>query len=240
MRPILIIGMVLAVFQQWCGINVIFNYAQEIFASAGFDINSTLKSIVATGLINLLFTLIALPMVDKLGRRKLMLIGSAGLTIIYGMMAAAYASGVLGLPVLLLVLAAIAIYALTLAPVTWVLLSEIFPNRVRGLAMSAGTLALWIACFVLTYTFPLLNAGLGPQAASCSTASSVLPGSSSSTARCPRPRGDAGSAGSPTGPGQSGVDADQGERLGMTVYIEQPASSDAGFNPRSLCAGAGG
>ncbi|MCZ0752493.1 sugar porter family MFS transporter [Aeromonas enteropelogenes] len=160
-RPILIIGMVLAVFQQWCGINVIFNYAQEIFASAGFDINSTLKSIVATGLINLLFTLIALPMVDKIGRRKLMLIGSAGLTIIYGMMAAAYASGVLGLPVLLLVLAAIAIYALTLAPVTWVLLSEIFPNRVRGLAMSAGTLALWIACFVLTYTFPLLNAGLG-------------------------------------------------------------------------------
>ncbi|MGL6262912.1 sugar porter family MFS transporter [Aeromonas jandaei] len=160
-RPILIIGMVLAVFQQWCGINVIFNYAQEIFASAGFDINSTLKSIVATGLINLLFTLIALPMVDKLGRRKLMLIGSAGLTIIYGMMAAAYATGVLGLPVLLLVLAAIAIYALTLAPVTWVLLSEIFPNRVRGLAMSAGTLALWLACFVLTYTFPLLNAGLG-------------------------------------------------------------------------------
>ena len=74
-------------------------------------------------------------MVDKLGRRKLMLIGSAGLTIIYGMMAAAYATGVLGLPVLLLVLAAIAIYALTLAPVTWVLLSEIFPNRVRGLAM---------------------------------------------------------------------------------------------------------
>ena len=160
-RPILIIGIVLAVFQQWCGINVIFNYAQEIFASAGFDINSTLKSIVATGLINLLFTLIALPMVDKIGRRKLMLIGSAGLTIIYGMMAAAYASGVLGLPVLLLVLTAIAIYALTLAPVTWVLLSEIFPNRVRGLAMSAGTLALWIACFVLTYTFPLLNAGLG-------------------------------------------------------------------------------
>ena len=67
----------------------------------------------------------------------------------------------MGLPVLLLVLAAIAIYALTLAPVTWVLLSEIFPNRVRGMAMSVGTLALWIACFLLTYTFPLLNANLG-------------------------------------------------------------------------------
>ena len=77
------------------------------------------------------------------------------------LIAAAYGLGILGLPVLILVLAAIAIYALTLAPVTWVLLSEIFPNRVRGLAMSLGTLALWVACFLLTYTFPLLNAGLG-------------------------------------------------------------------------------
>lgn len=160
-RPIIVIGIVLAVFQQWCGINVIFNYAQEIFASAGFDINSTLKSIVATGLINLIFTIIALPLVDKLGRRKLMLLGAAGLTIIYVLIAGAYALGIMGLPVLLLVLAAIAIYALTLAPVTWVLLSEIFPNRVRGMAMSVGTLALWIACFLLTYTFPLLNANLG-------------------------------------------------------------------------------
>lgn len=160
-RPILVIGMVIAVFQQWCGINVIFNYAQEIFASAGFDINSTLKSIVATGLINLIFTIIALPLVDKIGRRKLMLIGAGGLTLIYAAIATAYATGALGLPVLLLVLAAIAVYALTLAPVTWVLLSEIFPARVRGLAMSVGTLGLWVACFVLTYTFPLLNAGLG-------------------------------------------------------------------------------
>ncbi|WP_279205185.1 sugar porter family MFS transporter [Obesumbacterium proteus] len=160
-RPTIVIGIVLAVFQQWCGINVIFNYAQEIFASAGFDINSTLKSIVATGLINLIFTIIALPLVDKLGRRKLMLLGAAGLTIIYVLIAGAYALGIMGLPVLLLVLAAIAIYALTLAPVTWVLLSEIFPNRVRGMAMSVGTLALWIACFLLTYTFPLLNANLG-------------------------------------------------------------------------------
>lgn len=159
--PVMIVGMVLAVFQQWCGINVIFNYAQEIFASAGFDINGTLKSIVATGLINLLATLLALPLVDRLGRRKLMLLGAGGLTLCYSLIAAAYLLGIPGWPVLILVLAAIAIYALTLAPVTWVLLSEIFPNRVRGLAMSVGTLALWIACFILTYTFPLLNAGLG-------------------------------------------------------------------------------
>lgn len=160
-RPVLIIGLVLAAFQQWCGINVIFNYAQEVFASAGFDINDTLKSIVATGLINLLFTILAVPLVDRLGRRKLMLIGSAGLTIIYAMMALAYATHTLGLPVLILVLAAISTYALTLAPVTWVLLSEIFPNRIRGMAMSVSTFMLWLACFALTYTFPLLNANLG-------------------------------------------------------------------------------
>ncbi|WP_114473192.1 MFS transporter, partial [Klebsiella pneumoniae] len=128
---------------------------------AGFDINSTLKSIVATGVVNLVFTIAALPLVDKIGRRKLMLLGASGLTLIYVLIAGAYAMGIMGWPVLLLVLAAIAIYALTLAPVTWVLLAEIFPNRVRGLAMSLGTLALWIACFLLTYTFPLLNAGLG-------------------------------------------------------------------------------
>ena len=160
-KPVVVMGVVLAIFQQWCGINVIFNYAQEIFASAGFDINGTLKSIVATGIINLVFTIAALPLVDKLGRRKLMLLGASGLTVIYALIAGAYALGIMGWPVLLLVLAAIAIYALTLAPVTWVLLAEIFPNRVRGLAMSLATLALWVACFLLTYTFPLLNAGLG-------------------------------------------------------------------------------
>jgi len=160
-RPIVVMGVILAVFQQWCGINVIFNYAQEIFASAGFDINDTLKSIVATGLINLIFTLLALPLVDRIGRRRLMQYGAAGLTIIYVLIGAAYSFGIMGLPVLLLVLVAIAIYAVTLAPVTWVLLSEIFPNRVRGSAMATCTLALWVACFVLTYTFPLLNVALG-------------------------------------------------------------------------------
>ena len=120
-----------------------------------------LKSIVATGAINFLATIAALPLVDKVGRRRLMLIGAAGLSCIYLCMTIAYAMGVLGLPVLLLVLAAIAIYAVTLAPVTWVLLSEVFPNRIRGMAVSIGTFALWFACFLLTYTFPLLNAGLG-------------------------------------------------------------------------------
>ena len=160
-RPVLVIGITLAVFQQWCGINVIFNYAQEVFASAGFDIDSTLRSIVATGTVNLLFTLLALPLVEKLGRRRLMLMGSFGLAVVYALIALAYSNGTLGVPVLILVLCAIAIYAATLAPVTWVLLSEIFPNKIRSTAMAVGAVFLWIASFVLTYTFPLLNAFAG-------------------------------------------------------------------------------
>ena len=161
-RPMLVIGVVLAVFQQWCGINVIFNYAQDIFASAGFDVNDTLKSIVATGSVNLVFTVLALRLVDSWGRRRLMLLGSGALAVIYALVGGAYAMHVLGLPVLILVLAAIAVYATTLAPVTWVLLAEIFPDRIRAQAVALGTFALWTACFVLTYTFPWLNAHLGP------------------------------------------------------------------------------
>lgn len=160
-RPILVIGVVLAVFQQWCGINVIFNYAQDIFASAGFDVNDALKSIVATGAVNLVFTVLALQLVDSWGRRRLMLIGAGALAGIYALIGGAYALHVMGLPVLLLVLVAIAVYATTLAPVTWVLLAEIFPDRIRAQAVALGVFSLWTACFVLTYTFPWLNARLG-------------------------------------------------------------------------------
>ena len=161
MRKVLVLGVVLAVFQQWCGINVIFNYAEEIFKAAGYDISSVLKNIAWTGSVNMLFTFVALGTVDRAGRRPLMLFGSAGLAVIYTAMGLCYARGVQGLPVLLLVLAAIGCYAMSLAPVTWVVISEIFPNRIRGAAMSLAVTALWIACFILTYTFPLLNSTLG-------------------------------------------------------------------------------
>lgn len=161
-RPILVIGVVLAVFQQWCGINVIFNYAQDIFASAGFNVNDALKYIVATGAVNMVFTVLALRLVDSWGRRSLMLVGAGALAVIYALIGGAYALHVMGLPVLLLVLAAIAVYATTLAPVTWVLLAEIFPDRIRAQAVALSVFSLWTACFVLTYTFPSLNARLGP------------------------------------------------------------------------------
>lgn len=162
MRRVLLLGVVLAVFQQWCGINVIFNYAEEIFKAAGYDISSVLKNIAWTGSVNLVFTIIALGSVDRGGRRPLMLLGSAGLAVIYTALGACYACGVKGWPLLVLVLAAIGCYAMSLAPVTWVVISEIFPNRIRGAAMSVAVTALWLACFILTYSFPLLNGYLGP------------------------------------------------------------------------------
>ena len=161
MRRVLVLGVVLAVFQQWCGINVIFNYAEEIFRAAGYDISDVLKNIAWTGSVNLAFTFVALGVVDRGGRRPLMLLGSAGLAVIYTAMGLCYHGGVKGLPMLLLVLAAIGCYGMSLAPVTWVVISEIFPNRIRGAAMSVAVTSLWIACFILTYTFPILNAGLG-------------------------------------------------------------------------------
>jgi SP family sugar porter-like MFS transporter len=157
----MILGLVLAVFQQWCGINVIFNYAEEIFREAGYDISNVLKNIVWTGSVNLVFTFVALGLVDRGGRRPLMLLGAFGLGAIYLVIGLCYSLHVTGLPMLLLVLAAIACYAMSLAPVTWVVISEIFPNRIRGVAMSVCVMALWAACFILTDTFPSLNSTLG-------------------------------------------------------------------------------
>ena len=161
MMKVLVLGVVLAVFQQWCGINSIFNYAQEIFREAGYDISNVLKNIAWTGSVNLAFTFVALGTVDRLGRRPLMLFGAAGLAVIYTILGFCYHAGMQGLPLLLLVLAAIACYSMSLAPITWVVISEIFPNRIRGAAMAVAVASLWLACFLLTYAFPLLNAKLG-------------------------------------------------------------------------------
>ena len=154
---LLFLGIVLAVFQQWCGINVIFNYAQEIFTNAGYSVSDIMFNIVITGCVNLIFTFIGMFTVDKLGRRALMLLGAGGLAGIYAILGTMYFFHIQGLPLLIMVVSAIACYAMSLAPVTWVVLSEIFPNRMRGTAMSIATFSLWAACFILTYTFPLLN-----------------------------------------------------------------------------------
>jgi SP family sugar porter-like MFS transporter len=160
-KKVLLIGIVIAAFQQWCGINVIFNYAEEVFEAAGYGVSDILFNIVVTGSVNLVFTFVAIYTVDKLGRRALMIMGAGGLAGIYALMGAAYYFHISGGILLFLVVLAIACYAMSLAPVTWVVLSEIFPNRIRGAAMAVATVSLWLASFLLTYTFPLLNNAFG-------------------------------------------------------------------------------
>jgi SP family sugar porter-like MFS transporter len=161
MLKVLSLGVVLAVLQQWCGINVIFNYAEEVFYAAGYNVSDILFNIVVTGAVNLVFTFVAIGLVDRYGRRVLMLIGSAGLAIIYTCLGALYYTHSRGVHMLVLVVAAIGCYAMSLAPVIWVVISEIFPNRIRGAAMSIAITALWVASFILTYTFPIFNHSLG-------------------------------------------------------------------------------
>lgn len=161
MRNVLVIGIVIAMFQQWSGTNVIFNYAQEIFQAAGYGISDVLMNIVVTGIANLIFTFVAIYTVERLGRKTLMLIGSLGLAGIYTLLGLSYFFEFKGFIMIVFVVLAIGFYAMSLGPITWVLLSEIFPNKVRGVAMAVCTAALWIASFLLTYTFPFLNSGLG-------------------------------------------------------------------------------
>jgi MFS transporter, SP family, xylose:H+ symportor len=156
-RKLVWVGIALAVLQQWSGINILFNYAEEIYKSAGYGISGIMFNIVITGAINLIFTVVAITFVDRLGRRKLMLLGCAGVALCHLGASLAYRAGWSGNGVLVLTLAAIACYAMSLAPVTWVLISEIFPNRLRGLGVSTAVAALWTASFALTYTFPFLN-----------------------------------------------------------------------------------
>jgi SP family sugar porter-like MFS transporter len=159
------LGVFLAVFQQWCGINVIFNYAQEVFQAAGYEVGELMFSIVITGIVNLAFTFVAIFTVDRFGRRILMLIGAGGLAGIYAILGTGFYQQSTGIHMLILVVSAIACYAMSLAPVTWVVIAEIFPNRIRGAAMSIAVFSLWVGCTLLTFTFPLLKDGLGAHGA---------------------------------------------------------------------------
>ncbi len=152
--PVVTVGIVLAVFQQFCGINVVFNYTPKIFASIGASQDSQLLQTVFIGVVNLVFTCIAMGLVDRLGRKPLMLIGSGGLAIIYIIVVQMLGSG--SAQVAWFLLSAIGVYAMSLAPVTWVLISEIFPNSVRSVATTIAVLSLWAAYFILVFTFPIL------------------------------------------------------------------------------------
>lgn len=152
--PAVLVGIGLAVFQQLCGINTVFNYAPKIFESIGASQDDQLLQTVFIGGVNLVFTILAMLLVDKLGRKPLMLIGAGGLAVLYVVVVRLL--GVHSVNVSWFLLAAIGVYAMSLAPVTWVLISEIFPNKVRGESTSIAVLSLWAAYFILVFTFPIL------------------------------------------------------------------------------------
>jgi MFS transporter, SP family, xylose:H+ symportor len=160
-RPAVLVGITLAVFQQLCGINVVFNYTSTIFESVGADLDRQLFETVAIGIVNLVFTLVAMRLVDRLGRRPLMLFGSLALAIFYLVLSTLLKTQASPGLVSVFVLLAIATYGMSLAPVTWVLISEIFPNSIRGVASSVAIVSLWIAYFILVFTFPILAEKLG-------------------------------------------------------------------------------
>lgn len=156
-RKMLLVGITLAVLQQWSGINVLFNYAGDVFRSAGYGANEIFVNIVITGIINLVFSTLSMLLVDRIGRRSMMIFGCFGIGISHLLCFLAFKSAWRPEVVLALTLSAIACYAMTLAPVTWVLISEIFPNRVRSHGVSVSVSGLWIASFLLTYSFPVLE-----------------------------------------------------------------------------------
>lgn len=158
---VLMLGFFLAMLQQWCGMNVIFYYAADIFLAAGYDMKQMMLQIVVIGSVMVVSVIFTILLVDRYGRKTLMLLGTGGLALIYIVEGYFFHVGIQGIPIVLLTLASVALYSFTLAPVVWVILSEIFPNRIRGAAMSLSAAVLWIGNFSLTFTFPAIKEGLG-------------------------------------------------------------------------------
>ncbi|MDX1285231.1 MAG: MFS transporter, partial [Draconibacterium sp.] len=153
---ILFIGIFLAIFQQWSGINVIFFYAPDIFAKANLGIDAALFQTTLIGLMNIIFTILAMKVIDKMGRKVLMLIGALGMAICYVIIGYLfYIGNTNGWMLLSFIILTPAFFAFGLGPTVWVVLSEIFPNKIRGAAMSISTFSLWIGCYLLTLTFPI-------------------------------------------------------------------------------------
>jgi sugar porter (SP) family MFS transporter len=153
---ILFLGVFLAVFQQWSGINVIFFYAPDIFAKANLGVDAALFQTTLIGLMNIVFTILAMRVIDKMGRKKLMLIGAAGMVFCYLIIGYLFHVGRTDDWMLLsFIILTPAFFAFGLGPTVWVVLSEIFPNKIRGAAMTVATFSLWVACYLLTLTFPI-------------------------------------------------------------------------------------
>ena len=166
MRFVLLLGIFLAIFQQWCGINVIFFYAPDILAKSNIGLDSALFQTTLIGLTNLLFTVVAMFAIDKIGRKSLMMIGSVGMAVSYLIVGYLMKTGnTSGWMMLFFILLTIALYAISLGPVVWVVIAEIFPNRLRGTGMAVATFFLWVSCYTLTLTFPMIMSAIGGNGA---------------------------------------------------------------------------
>jgi SP family xylose:H+ symportor-like MFS transporter len=171
---VIVIGIMLAMFQQFIGINVVLYYAPEIFRDMGAKTDASLLSTIYVGIVNLVFTILAIVTVDRFGRRPLMVIGaiimavamiSIGFTFFTGMgqveigseLVNQFTNRFAAIAAFSLILVYIAGFAISWGPVTWVLLSEIFPNRIRGRALAVATAAMWISNLIISWTFPILN-----------------------------------------------------------------------------------
>jgi sugar porter (SP) family MFS transporter len=164
-RPLLI-AIVLAIFQQITGINAILYYAPRIFEGAGFARMSAIGQSTVVGLVNMLFTVVAIVLADKVGRRPLLLVATGGMGISLVLLGAAFKSPLLPASALLfIILLYIAFFASAMGPLVWVVMAEIFPIKVRGSAMGLATLILWLADFVVTLTFPVISDRFHPATA---------------------------------------------------------------------------
>ncbi|WP_298338611.1 D-xylose transporter XylE [uncultured Algibacter sp.] len=154
---IILIGIALSVFQQFVGINVVLYYAPEIFKSIDPNTDGALLLTIIVGIVNFLFTIIAVKTVDKRGRKPLMLIGALGMAVAMLALGFVFFSGATGYLALACMMLYVASFALSWGPVVWVLLSEIFPNKIRGKAMAVAVAAQWISNYLVSLTFPMMN-----------------------------------------------------------------------------------
>jgi MFS transporter, SP family, sugar:H+ symporter len=174
LMPIVWVGIGLSIFQQFVGINVIFYYSSVLWRAVGFSESSSLQITVISGAVNIVTTLVAIALIDKVGRKPLLLIGSAGMTLTLGVIAAIFGTATLGAhgqPMLhgaegtIALIAANAFvffFGMSWGPVVWVILGERFPNRLRASALAIAASAQWIANWAISTSFPSLkNAGLG-------------------------------------------------------------------------------
>ena len=156
-RPLLFIGIILAVFQQITGINTIMYYAPKIFANVGQSNDTALLQTLIIGGINLIFTLLAMTLIDRFGRKLLIIFGTTGMMMMLtGLSVLYFINQTSGILVLIFILGYCAFFSASLGPTVWVMVAELFPNRLRSKGMSVAVIALWIACTIVTIAFPIM------------------------------------------------------------------------------------